>query len=117
MGYTYEKSFWEEILCNASENSQCWLSECDLCRDGQEFKPQKPMDAIVNYKQWKSIHTPVNSKESQEKYQDQPPKIFKKFQVTREVVPVGQVFDEFKQSFEDVVSHKGQVNLSKGFSR
>lgn len=51
MGYTYEKSFWEEILCNASENNQCWLSECDLCRDGQEFKPQKPMDAIVNYKQ------------------------------------------------------------------
>ena len=33
------------------------------------------------------------------------------------MVPVGQVFDEFKQSFEDVVSHKGQVNLSKGFSR
>ena len=32
-------------------------------------------------------------------------------------MPVGQVFDEFKQSFEDVVSHKGQVNPSKGFSR
>ena len=33
------------------------------------------------------------------------PKIFKKLQITSEVVPVGQVFDEFKQSFEDFVSH------------
>ena len=40
-GYTNEKTFWEEILCGVSENSQCWLSECDLFRDGQKFKPQK----------------------------------------------------------------------------
>ena len=31
--------------------------------------------------------------------------MFKKLQITSEAVPVGQVFDEFKQSFEDFVSH------------
>ena len=88
-----------------SENSQCWLSECDLCKGGQRFKPQKLMDAIVNYKQWKSIYTPVNSRQHQKKYEDQPKSFYKKLQVTSEAVPVGQVFDEFKQSFEDVVNH------------
>ena len=39
MGYNCGKTFWKEILCDVAENSQCWLSECDLCRDGQNFKP------------------------------------------------------------------------------
>ena len=51
IGYNYEKTFWKE-LCDVAENSQCWLSECDLYRDGQNFKPWKPMDVIVNYKQF-----------------------------------------------------------------
>ena len=78
MDYTYEKAFWEEILRDVSETSQCWLCECNLCRDEQKFKPRKPMDATVNYKQWKSIHTPVKSKQHQEKYEDQRKKVFEK---------------------------------------
>ena len=48
--------------------------------------PQKPMDAIVNYSQWKSIHTPLNLKQDQEKYEDQSKKISKKLQITSEEV-------------------------------
>ena len=62
------------------------------------------MDATVNYKQWKSIHTPVNSKQHQEKYEKQPKKVFKKLPGTSEAVPVS-LFDELKQNFEYVVSH------------
>ena len=47
MGYTYEKNFGKKYY-DVSENSQCWLSECDLCKDGEKFKHRKPMNAIVN---------------------------------------------------------------------
>ena len=30
-----KKTFWEEIY-DLAENRQCWLSECDLCKDGQK---------------------------------------------------------------------------------
>ena len=64
MGHSYDNSFWGEVLSDTSENSNCWLSKCDECREGKKFIPKKQMDSLTIYKQWKTIHVPANHKGS-----------------------------------------------------
>ena len=51
MFHSYDNSFWNEVLCDTSENSNCWLSECDECREGKKFIPKKQMDSLTICKQ------------------------------------------------------------------
>ena len=44
MGCSYDKGFWGNMLCDVSENSKCWLSECEPCRNGKKLVPTKPLN-------------------------------------------------------------------------
>ena len=60
LGRSCDSSFLGEVLCDTSENSNCWLSKCDECKEGKKFSPKKQMDFQTIYKQWKTIHVPAN---------------------------------------------------------
>ena len=104
MGCTYDSSFWSfwgEVLCDTSENSNCWLSKCDDYREGKKFSPKKQIDSITIYKQWKTILVPANHKGNQND---------KKLQIISEQVTAGEVYEDFQQSLQDVTAH---VNLKR----
>ena len=44
MGCSYNNNFWGNVLCDVSENSKCWLSECESCRNGKKLVPTKPLN-------------------------------------------------------------------------
>ena len=41
-------SFWKNVLCNVEENSNCWLSKCEICKNVGKFIPLKLMGSITN---------------------------------------------------------------------
>ena len=88
-----------------SKNNQCWLSECDLCKDDQKFKPQKPMDVTVNDKQWKSIHTPLNSRQHKRNMRISPNFFLKAFKSQVKQCLLAKCSVNLSKSFEDVISH------------
>ena len=95
MGHSYDNSFWGEVLSDTSENSNCWLSKCDECREGKKSIPKKQMDSLTIYKQWKTIHVPANHKGSKND-QDEEPKFYQKLQIISEQVTVGEVYEDFQ---------------------
>ena len=44
MGCSYNNNFWKNVLCDVSENSNCWLSECECCRKEKKLVPTKPLN-------------------------------------------------------------------------
>ena len=95
VSHSYDNSFWAEALCDTSENSNCWLSKCDECREGKQFIPKKQMDSLTIYKQWKTIHVPANCKGSRSN-EDEEPKFYQKLQIISEQVTVGEVYEDFQ---------------------
>ena len=81
MGFHYDSSFWGEVLCDTSENSNCWLPECDECREGKKFSPKKQIDSPTIYKQWKTILVLTNCKGNHNIGNEKPQKFFQKLQM------------------------------------
>ena len=67
------------------------------------------MDSKTICKQCKTILVPANRKGNQNDKNEEPQK-FKKLQIVSEQVTVGEVYEDFQQSFQDVTSH---VNLER----
>ena len=44
------------VLCDVSENSRWWLSECESCRNGKKLVPTKPRNFETVYKQWEYVY-------------------------------------------------------------
>ena len=55
LGYYYQSKFWNEVLCNTSPNSNCWLSSCDNCRDCKKLIPTELNKIVNKYKQWQTV--------------------------------------------------------------
>ena len=65
MGCSYDLSFWVEVLCDTSENSNCRLSKCAECREWKKFSLKIQMDSLAICKQWETILVPANHKGNQ----------------------------------------------------
>ena len=105
MGDSYEGSFWTQVLCDTTENSDCWLSKCEECKDGKKFVPKLPMDQMTNYKQWKIVLVPSKKHNANEIDENGEPKLFQKLQIVSTEVAVGEVHEEFRDQFEGVAAH------------
>ena len=92
MGFSYDSSFWDDVLCDTSENSNCWLAKCDKHREEKKFIPKKQMDSKTICKQCKTILVPANRKGNQNDKNEEPQK-FKKLQIVSDQVTVGEIFN------------------------
>ena len=52
MGKCCEGIFWDEMLCDTSENNACWLNKYNSCFNAKKFVPVLELATITNYKQW-----------------------------------------------------------------
>ena len=96
-------AFWEDILCNTSPNSSCWLSECEDCKHGKKFEPAKQPQECTTYRQWETILKESSSNTEENSDADGGKKqAYKKLQCITTRVYVGAVLDELKASLPDV---------------
>ena len=100
MGKQYESSFWEEILCDTSENSICWLNKCNACYNAKKFLPMLGLAATTTYKQWGNVYVKKQEKNCEDKDE-----FYIKLSIITKEVAVGQVLDEFQETFQHTVSH------------
>ena len=106
MGCSYDNNFWGKLLCDVSENSKCWLSECESCRNGKKLVPTKPLNFETVYKQWEYVYIPSNKMEEGSEESEEPSQKFnKQLQIISKQVPVGNVLDDFTECFEEIVNH------------
>ena len=52
----YTSNYWNGILCDATLNSDCWLSKCEECKDGKKIVVVE--EKYVNYKKWMEVMIP-----------------------------------------------------------
>ena len=100
MGKQYESSFWEEILCDTSENSICWLNKCNACYNAKKFLPMLDLAATTTYKQWGNVYVKKQEKNCEDKDE-----FYTKLSIITKEVAVGQVLDKFQETFQQNVSH------------
>ena len=104
MGCSYDNNFWGNVLCEVSENSKCWLSECESCR--KKLVPTKPLNSETVCKQWEYSYIPSNKMEDGSEESEKPSQKFnKQLQIISKQVPVGNVLDYFTECFEEIVNH------------
>ena len=103
MGLTYDSSWWESVLCNTLPNSDCWKNECEIWMDGKNFVPSKSLSAITSYKQWEDIEVPSTKRKMDESDET---KTYTKTVITTKNVQVGEVLDEFQETFAKVKQHQ-----------
>ena len=58
----YESSSLDEIICDTSENSACWLNKSKACCNAKKFVPMLQLAAATNYEQWGNIHVKKQEK-------------------------------------------------------
>ena len=93
-------------MCDVSENSKCWLSECESCRNGKKLVPTKPLNFETVCKQWEYVYIPNNKLEEGSEESEEPSQKFKKqLQIISKKVPVGNVLDDSTECFEEIVNH------------
>ena len=114
MGLTYDSSWWESVLCNALPNSDCWKNECEICMDGKNFVSWKSSSAITSNKQWEDIEVPSTKRKMDESDEA---KTYTKTVITTKNVQVGEVLDEFQETFAKVKQHQNKTNSTCGFSK
>ena len=102
MGISYEKTWWETILCNISENSDCWLNNCEVCKDGIELIPSKSLHTVTSYKQWCSVEVPNH---------DPTAESYKKIAIVTKDVQVGEVLENFQESFSKSKEHQNVKHI------
>ena len=50
---TYDSSkFWHRVLCDSSLNSPCWVSNCEVCKNGKTLHLDVDPETIVSWKEW-----------------------------------------------------------------
>ena len=103
MGLTYDSSRWGSLLPNTLPNNDCWKNGCEICMDGKNFVSSKSLSAITSYKQWKDIEVP-STKCKMDHYDE--PKTYTKTIITTSNVQVGEVLDEFQETFTKVKQHQ-----------
>ena len=62
MYHVHCSSVWSDLLCDTPQNSDCWESTCDDCKDGRKFVPKKSLASECSYKQLGTIVVPVAKK-------------------------------------------------------
>ena len=62
MGKKYEGSFLDEIFCNTSNNSVCWLNICNAFCYARKFAPMLELAAITNNRQWGNVYVKKQDK-------------------------------------------------------
>ena len=93
-------------MCDVSENSKCWLSECESCRNGKKLVPTKPLNFETVCKQWEYVYIPSNKLEEGSEESEEPSQKFnKQLQIIRKKVSVGNVLDDSIECFEEIVNH------------
>ena len=55
IGILYDSSFWTKVLCSMKDNSDCWNSRCDDCKNGKKLVPMKLPNATTTLRQWKKV--------------------------------------------------------------
>ena len=106
MGCSYDNDFWGIVLCDVSEKSKCWLSECESCRNGKKLVPTKPLNFETVYKQWEYVYIPSNKVEEGSEESEEPSQKFnKQLQIISKQVLAGNVLDDFTECFEEIVNH------------
>ena len=103
LGYDYESSWWETVLCDISPNSPCWKNTCIECKDGKKVIPRKALNAMTTYNQWNTIEVPNQSKNKLDTDADE---TYKKIAIVMKEVRVGEVLDELQESFAKVKEHQ-----------
>ena len=106
MGCSYDNNFWGNVLCDVSENSNCWFSECESCRNGKKLEPAKPLNFETVYKKWEYVYIPSNKMEEGSEESEEPSQKFnKQLQIISKQVLAGNVLDDFTECFEEIVNH------------
>ena len=100
---TYDSSWWENVLWNTLPNNDCWKNECEICMDGKNFVPSKSLSAITSYNQWEDIEVPSTKSKMNESDEA---KTYTKMVITTKTVQVGEVLDEFQETFAKVKQHQ-----------
>ena len=96
IGCSYDDDFWGNVLCDVSENSKCWLSECESCRNGNKLVPTKPLNFQTVDKKWEYVYLPSNKmEEGSEESEELSQKFNKQLQIITKQVPVGNALDDF----------------------
>ena len=101
MGILYEKSWWKTVLCDITPNRNCWKNVCSECIDGKNLVPNKSLVLTTSYKQWENIEVPCSSKTDENKNET-----YKKLTIVMKDVRVGEVLDDFMESFSQVKDHQ-----------
>ena len=76
--------------------------------DGKIFVPSKSLSAITSYKQWKDIEVPSTKRKIDEPDEA---KTYTKTVITTKNVQVGEVLDEFQETFAKLDRIKTQSKL------
>jgi hypothetical protein len=113
LGVKYDQLIWEKLLCCTRLNSDCWLGECDGCKDGLKLVVKRCGEKQVKYGQWK--HNLVPNKKAENK-SDLTKGSSKKVPEFIRVLEKNEIkdtvnnIDEFKADFGKVVRH---VNIKR----
>ena len=77
---------------------------CNECKDGKTLIPVKALNAITCYKQWDNIEVPNQSKKNPET--NIVDEAYKKIAIVMKEVRVGEVLEEFQETFANVKEHQ-----------
>ena len=75
---------------------------------GKNFVPSKSLSAITSYKQWEDIEVPSNKCKMDESDEA---KTYTKTVITTKKVQVGEVLDEFQETFAKVKQHQNTKQI------
>ena len=76
--------------------------------DGKNFVPSKNLSAITSYKQWEYIEVPSTKRKMDESDEA---KTYTKTVITTKNVQVGEVLDEFQETFAKVKQHQNRKRI------
>ena len=99
----YTSQFWSNFLCDASPNSDCWLSQCDNCREYKQGS--EDLNSKANLKQWKRVTVAQSAPESDDSMVETGAKSQTKLQIVMTEMYKGEILDLINNELCTVKEH------------
>ena len=106
IGILYDSSFWTKVLCSTDDNSNCWNSKCDDCKNGKKLVPMKLLNATTTLRQWEKVTVEKENDQDEDESMDNINKKYvTKLQFQCKQVYIGEVVELFEASFLEILVH------------
>ena len=101
MGISYDSSFWTKVLYSTDDNSNCWNSKCDDCKNGKKLFPMKLINAMTTLRQSEKVTVEKECDQDEDESMDSINRKYgTKLQCQSKQVYVGEVVKLFEASFQ-----------------